>query len=166
MTIKKLFQLFVIIALISCNQTNQNQSVIKNDDELTSNIELLFDKYLENKWDGSELYAEDVVCKINNLEFSGRDNLMKGFKDHHDFLYDNIAIKEMKVYTTYFADGETWSNAWFTWTGTGKTTGNDYSNRGHFDYKWEDGKIVELLAYYSEDAGNTEAAAYAATQQE
>jgi len=70
------------------------------------------------------------------------------------------------VHTNYFADGEIWTNAWFTWTGTGKTTGTDYSNRGHFDYKWEDGKIVELLAYYSETAEMTETAALKAATKE
>ena len=48
--------------------------------------------------------------------------------------------------------------------GLEKLTGNDYSNRGHFDYKWEDGKIVELLAYYSETVENTESAAFEASQ--
>ena len=68
------------------------------------------------------------------------------------------------MHTNYFANGEIWSNAWFTWTGTGKTTGDDYSNRGHFDYKWENGKIVELLAYYSENAEAKEAKAYSEAQ--
>ena len=50
---------------------------------------------------------------------------------------------------------------WFTWTGDGQTTGDSYSNRGHFGYKWEDGRIAELHGW-SEDVQNTEAAAYAA----
>ena len=49
--------------------------------------------------------------------------------------------------------------------GTGKTTGEEYTNRGHFDYKWENGKIVELWAYYSEYADSNETAAYQAAQE-
>ena len=44
-------------------------------------------------------------------------------------------------------------------------SGEEYSNRGHFDYRWEDGKIVELLAYFSEYPESTETAAYAASQE-
>ena len=38
-------------------------------------------------------------------------------------------------------------------------------NRAHFDYKWENGKIVKLLAYYSEYADLKESAAFQATQE-
>ena len=89
---------------------------------------------------------------------------MQGFQAHHDVLYDNITIEDLYVHTNYFTSGDIWSNAWFTWKGTGKTTGEEYSNRGHFDYKWEDGKIAILQAYYSEYAEQNEAAAYAASQ--
>ncbi len=162
---KNLLMLLLVFTLVGCsNQTKQ--SIIKTDDELSANIEYLFEKYVDNDFDVSEYYADDIVCKINNIEFSGYDNLIPGFKAHHDILYNNINIEDMYIHTNYFADGEIWTNAWFTWTGTGKTTGNEYSNRGHFDYKWEDGKIVELLAYYSETAEMTEAAAYEATNME
>ena len=53
-----------------------------------------------------------------------------------------------------------WSRAGY-WTGNGQTTG-DYSSRGHFSYKWQDGVIAELHGYWSEDAQNAEAAAYTA----
>ena len=149
------------MALLGC--ADNNQSVIKTDDELSSNIKYLMEKYEKNEFDVSELYADDMVSRINNMELQGYDNLMPGFKAHHDFLYENIKINDLYVHTNYFADGEIWSNAWFTWTGTGKTTGEEYSNRGHFDYRWEDGKIVELLAYYSESAENNEIAAYTAS---
>ena len=149
------------MSLLGCAENNQ--SVIKTDDELSSNIKYLMEKYEKNEFDVSELYADDMVSRINNIELQGYDNLMPGFKAHHDILYENIKINDLYVHTNYFADGEIWSNAWFTWTGTGKTTGEEYSNRGHFDYRWEDGKIVELLAYYSESAENNEIAAYTAS---
>ena len=159
---KHFFVLLLVVTLAGCTETKH--SVIKTDDELTAKIHLLFDKYVDNDFNVSEFYAEDIVCKINNMEFKGYENLISGFQAHHNFLYEDINIKERYVHTNYFSNGEIWSNAWFTWIGTGKTTGNDYSNRGHFDYKWEDGKIVELLAYYSETVENTESAAFEASQ--
>ena len=50
---------------------------------------------------------------------------MQGFQAHHDVLYDNITIEDLYVHTNYFTSGDIWSNAWFTWKGTGKTTGED-----------------------------------------
>ena len=41
---KKLYFLILSILLIGC--ANTEQSVIKNDDELTSKIKVLFDKYV------------------------------------------------------------------------------------------------------------------------
>ncbi len=125
------------ILLLSCNETNH--AVVKVDDELSSNIKLLIEKYVENDFDVSDYYTDDVITRINNLEISGYDNLMQGFQAHHEVLYDNITIEDLYVHTNYFTSGDIWSNAWFTWKGTGKTTGEEYSNRGHFDYKWEDG---------------------------
>ena len=160
------FTLCATAMLFGCAPAEQDgaleQSTVRTDDELSAKIELLFDKYIQNEWDVMDLYAEDVVCKINNVEFSGRDNLMGGFKMHHDALYSNIAIKDMRIQSEYWSDGEIWSRSWFTWTGDGQTTGDSYSNRGHFGYKWEDGRIAELHGYWSEDVQNTEAAAYAA----
>ena len=159
---KQLLTIFLCISLLGCNETNQ--SVIKTDDELSSNIKFLLEKYVKNEFDVSELYSKDLISRINNMEINGYDNLIPGFKAHHEILYNNINIKDLYVHTNYFSNGEIWSNAWFTWTGTGKTTGDDYSNRGHFDYKWENGKIVELLAYYSENAEAKEAKAYSEAQ--
>ena len=154
---KYIFNVLVCFLLIGC--TNSEQSIVKTDDELTSNIKLLFDKYVENDFDVSDYYAADLVAKVNNEEINGLNNLLKGFKAHHELLYNDIAVNDVYVHTNYFSSGDIWSNAWFTWSGTGKTTGENYTNRGHFDYKWENGKIVELLAYFSEESQNKEVAA-------
>ena len=78
---------------------------------------------------------------------------------------DLLSVDDLYVHTNYFSDGEVWSNSWFTWSGVGKTTGVEYTNRAHFDYKWENGKIVEMLAYYSEYADLKESAALQAAQE-
>ena len=152
-----------VVALFGCageaTHDHSQLSLVKTDDENSANVELLFDKYVGNEWDVMNLYAEDVLCRINNTEFSGRDNLMGGFKMHHDALYSNIAVADMRIHTEYWSDGEVWSRSWFTWTGQGQTTGADYSNRGHFSYQWKDGQIAEIHGYWSEDIQNAEVAA-------
>ena len=78
------FTLCATAMLFGCAPADQDgameQSTVRTDDELSAKIELLFDKYIQNEWDVMDLYAEDVVCKINNVEFSGRDNLMADSK--------------------------------------------------------------------------------------
>ena len=74
------------------------------------------------------------------------------------------SLKDLYVHTNYFANGEIWSNVWSTWTGTGKTTGKEYSSRIHFDYKWENGKIVVVQGYFDESSEKMEIAAYTEAQ--
>ncbi len=159
---KQLLTIFFCISLLGCNETNQ--SVIKTDDELSSNIKLLFEKYENNDFEVSQYYIDDVISRFNNTEITGFENLTAGFKAHHDMLYKDIELKNVYVHTNYFASGEIWSNAWFTWTGTGKTTGKEYSNRAHFDYKWENGKIVVVQGYFDEAIEKMEIAAYTEAQ--
>jgi len=158
---KYLYTLLLCTVLISC--TNTNQSVIKTDDDLSAQIKLQYENYAANDFSFSEQYSEDVVAKINNIIIEGKDDLMTGWKSHHEILYSNINIEDVYIHTNYFSDGRVWTNAWFTWSGVGQTTGEQYVNRGHFDYRWEDGKIVELLAYFDETQENSEVAAYTAS---
>jgi len=89
---------------MSCNESNH--AVVKVDDELSSNIKLLIEKYVENDFDVSDFYTDDVVTRINNLEFTGYENLMQGFQAHHDVLYDNITVEDLYVHTNYFTSGD------------------------------------------------------------
>ena len=155
---KPLLTILAIWALTSCSETPQ--SVIKTDDNLTANIKLILEKYEKNDLDVSGYYADSVICKLNNTTFTGYHNLKSGLQAQHDVLYDNIKIDDLYIHTNYFVDGEKWTRAWFNWIATGKTTGNDYVNRVHFDYKWENGKIVEFLAYFPEKGEAEEIAAY------
>ena len=156
--------IYVIIFAILIGCADTNQSILKTDDELSSNIKMLVEKYENNDFEVSQYYANDVITRLNNTELNGFETLAAGFKAHHDMLYNNIELKDIYVHTNYFASGEIWSNAWFTWTGTGKTTGKEYSNRGHFDYKWENGKIVVVQGYFDEAIEKMEIAAYTEAQ--
>ena len=159
---KYIYSILLCTIFLGC--TNSNQSIIKTEDDLSSNIKNGFESYASNDFSFSDQYSEDVVSRINNMVIDGRDNLMSGWKAHHDLLYKDINIQDVYVHTNYFNNGEVWSNAWFTWNATGQITGEEYSNRGHFDYKWEDGKIVEVLAYFSEYPDNNEGKALAESQ--
>tara|TARA_B100000965_G_scaffold280372_1_gene238203 strand:+ start:391 stop:879 length:489 start_codon:yes stop_codon:yes gene_type:complete len=158
---KYLYSIILCALLIGC--TNSNQSIIKTDDDLSAKISLQYENYVANDFSFSDQYSENVVARINNTVIEGKDNLMTGWKAHHEVLYSNINIEEVYIHTNHFVDGAVWTNAWLTWSGKGQTTGEEYTNRAHFDYKWEEGKIVELLAYFDETAENGEIAAYTAS---
>ena len=65
---KLLYTITLSALLISC--ANTNQSVLKTDDELTSTINLLFDKYVANDFELSDYYADDVVARVNNQKMT------------------------------------------------------------------------------------------------
>ena len=147
------FTMCATAMLFGCAPADQDGamelSTVKTDDELSAKIELLFDKYIQNEWDVMDLYAEDVVCKINNVEFSGRDNLMGGFKC-----------------TTMLSTATSPSRTCAFNQNTG-VTGKFVSLLVHLDRRWpnlgrqllqpalwlqvEDGRIAELHGYWSED---------------
>ena len=56
--------------------------------------------------------------------------------------------------------GEVWTSQWSDWSGISKITGDTLSNPSFFGYKWEENKIVEILAIFSDDAFNKELAIY------
>ena len=54
---------------------------------------------------------------------------------------------------------DVWTNYWFTWSATGNFTGQELKIKGHFDYEWKDGKIVQALGYFADEQFNKEYAA-------
>ena len=106
------------------DSASTEQSVVSTDDDRSAQIELLFDKYVLNEWDVMDMYAENVLCKINNVEFSGRDNLMGGFKMHHDALYSEIAIDDASIQNLTVTEALNVSNSGLS-TFSGRADFND-----------------------------------------
>ena len=125
----------------------------------------MIEKQLINLLLEKDFYEENKGRVSKSMFTNGTGKLYETITKAHSDSESNISIDELYVHTNYFSDGEVWSNSWFTWSAVGKTTGEEYTNRAHFVYKWENGKIVELLAYYSEYADLKESAALQATQE-
>ena len=75
---KFLYTIILSVLLLSC--ANTNQSIVKSDDELSSTITLLFDKYVANDFEISDYYADDVIARVNNQELNGYENLIADTK--------------------------------------------------------------------------------------
>ena len=169
---KKLLLLLIIITSVSCNQTNV--TIVEFEDEKSNAIRGHYQHYLNNDIEGlKKLWADDdkIVLWLGSVEQSPLSELIGLIGAQHT-AFDNIQLLNIQgadepiyVETKTYQSGQTWTNTWFKWSAVGKTTGEEYTNRAHFDYKWENGKIVELLAYYSEYADLKESAALQAAQE-
>ena len=57
--------------------------------------------------------------------------------------YENVENIERATTTTTFDDGNVYSNYWFTWKATSKSTGVTISNPVHSWFKWDGDKVSE-----------------------
>ena len=150
-----LILLFVAPTLIF---SQKSAGTLSREDDLSKTAIAMSDDYANNNhtlW--NEKLSDKAIVRVNNTVMDGK-TVKEVFKSHHT-IFNNIKINDSYAHTNYFKGGDTWTNNWFTWEGTGNKTGIRISNRCHFDYKWENGKIVEMSCYFDTTALNMELAA-------
>ena len=154
---KKTLLLILLVAptLTFCQKS---AGLLSQVDELSLIAQELDADYASNEhtlWD--KTLSDNAVVYLNNSKMDGK-TVKEIFKSHHT-MFNDIEILDLYAHTNYFKDGNIWTNTWFTWEGTGNKTGVRYSNRGNNNYKWENGKIVEMNCYNDTTALNMELAA-------
>ena len=150
-----LLLLLVTPALTFCQKS---AGLLSQVDDLSLIAQELDADYASNKhtlWD--KTLSDNAIVRVNNTVIDGK-TVKEIFKSHHT-IFNDIEILDGYAHTNYFKNGNIWTNKWFTWEGTGNKTGIRYSNRSHFDYRWENGKIVEMGCYFDTTALNMELAA-------
>ena len=128
---------------------------IKDTDKYSKTVINMNETYANNDhsvWD--EMLSDDAKVYLNNTVVDGK-TVKEAFKGHHS-IFNDIKIIEAYAHTNYFKSGDVWTNNWFIWMGTGNKTGIRFSNRAHFDMKWDNGKIIEMLCYFDNTALNME----------
>ena len=150
---------------VACEQpTNENAGVIQRTDDLSAKVLDLAKEYQNNSYELSrELYSDTVQTRFNSTTIDGLSDLIDGWKQQH-VVFSDIKMSNPYVHTNYFSNGGIWSNFWFTWSATSNATGNQLEIRAHFDYKWEDGKIVISQGFFSDEEFNKEMAAAMTTE--
>jgi len=136
----------------------KSAGTLSQEDDLSKIAQELDADYASNShslW--NEKLSDNAIVRVNNTVMDGK-TVKEIFKSHHT-IFNDIEILDGYAHTNYFKDGNIWTNKWFTWEGTGNKTGIRYSNRSHFDYRWENGKIVEMGCYFDTTALNMELAA-------
>ena len=149
----------------ACEQsTSENAGVIQRTDDLSAKVLDLAKEYQNNSYELSrELYSDTVQTRFNSTTIDGLSDLIDGWKQQH-VVFSDIKMSNPYVHTNYFSNGGIWSNFWFTWSATSNATGNQLEIRAHFDYKWEDGKIVISQGFFADEEFNKEMAAAMTTE--
>ena len=154
---KKILYIF-LLTIPTLTFCQKSAGLLSRVDDLSVIAKELGPDYASNKhtlWD--KTLSDNAIVRLNNTVMDGK-TAKEIFKSHHT-IFNDIEILDAYAHTNYFKDGNIWTNTWFTWEGTGNKTGVRYSNRCHFDYRWENGKIVEMLIFADNTALNMELAA-------
>ena len=149
----------------ACEQpAGENAGIIQRTDDLSAKVLDLATEYQNNSYELSrELYSDTVQTRFNSTAIDGLSDLIDGWKQQH-VVFSDIKMSNPYVHTNYFSNGGIWSNFWFTWSATSNATGNQLEIRAHFDYKWEDGKIVVSQGFFADEEFNKEMAAATKTE--
>ena len=159
---KKLFLLLCLSTLIvACNQnTNQSKDdnpmsgYIKGDDLYTQGVHKFMKAYTDNNINAAaDIFAENAIFAVNDAKMS-IDDMMNGFAAGHQF-FDNISHNNVDIATMYYNDGKIFTNVWYDWSGTSKSTGEVLELRGYGWFKWENGKVVEAYNAFDPTAYNS-----------
>jgi hypothetical protein len=78
----------------------------------------------------------------------------------------NIQGLDAPIYveTKTYESGETWTNTWFRWSATGKTSGNLIEIPVHISFRWDNGEIVEEVHLFDPTLMQSELELFASTQ--
>ena len=149
----------------ACEQpAGENAGIIQRTDDLSAKVLDLATEYQNNSYELSrELYSDTVQTRFNSTAIDGLSDLIDGWKQQH-VVFSDIKMSNPYVQTNYFSNGGIWSNFWCTWSATSNATGNQLEIRAHFDYKWEDGKIVVSQGFFADEEFNKEMAAAMKTE--
>ena len=136
---------------VGCEQPpSESAGVIQRTDDLSTKVKQIAEDYVSKNFEiANETYSDTVQARFNSTEVQGKENLIGGWHVEHK-VFSDISIEDQYAHTNYFSGGNIWTNHWFTWSATANETGEKLQIRAHFDYKWEDGKIVIAQAFFSD----------------
>tara|TARA_Y100000996_G_scaffold357501_1_gene298761 strand:- start:2282 stop:2791 length:510 start_codon:yes stop_codon:yes gene_type:complete len=162
---KIIYLMSLSLALYSCEAPKSvTTTTVTNEDNKSIAIAKLMKGYVENNFDGG-IIAENCIVRFNNIELGKKD--FEGLAPFHHSMFDNIKFPDGWIETVEYhgenwkeGNGQVWTNQWTEWTATSKISGETHSNRSHFNYKWENEKIVEINALFSDLWYDKEVKAY------
>ena len=147
----------ITLFLISCDAPKNNFGYVSVDDEKSRNVVKIFEA-VEDEEIGflKEIFSKDLEFKDPNGTILNKDEFIAGVENIFD-LFEDIEFEDsefvdydgLAVETTYYTNGQVWTNIWSTFEGKGKYTGNDVSFPFHISYLWDGDKIIGEIQFFS-----------------
>tara|TARA_B000000475_G_scaffold138401_1_gene111588 strand:- start:683 stop:1177 length:495 start_codon:yes stop_codon:yes gene_type:complete len=147
----------ITMFLISCDAPKNNFGYVSIDDEKSRNVVKIFEA-VEDEEIGflKEIFSKDLEFKDPNGTILNKDEFIAGVENIFD-LFEDIEFEDsefvdydgLAVETTYYTNGQIWTNIWSTFEGKGKYTGNDVSFPFHISYLWDGDKIIGEIQFFS-----------------
>jgi len=147
----------IALFLISCDAPKNNFGYVSIDDEKSRNVVKIFEA-VEDEEIGflKEIFSKDLEFKDPNGTILNKDEFIAGVENIFD-LFEDIEFEDsefvdydgLAVETTYYTNGQVWTNIWSTFEGKGKYTGNEVSFPFHISYLWDGDKIIGEIQFFS-----------------
>ena len=147
----------ITLFLISCDAPKNNFGYVSIDDEKSRKIVELFEA-VEDEDIGflKEIFSKNLEFKDPNGTILNKDEFIAGVENIFD-LFEDIEFEDsefvdydgLAVETTYYTNGQVWTNIWSTFEGKGKYTGNEVSFPFHISYLWDGDKIIGEIQFFS-----------------
>ena len=151
------YLLIITLFLISCDAPKNNFGYVSIDDEKSRNVVKIFEA-VEDEEIGflKEIFSKDLEFKDPNGTILNKDEFIAGVENIFD-LFEDIEFEDsefvdydgLAVETTYYTNGQVWTNIWSTFEGKGKYTGNEVSFPFHISYLWDGDKIIGEIQFFS-----------------
>ena len=151
------YLLMITLFLISCDAPKNNFGYVSIDDEKSRNVVKIFEA-VEDEEIGflKEIFSKDLEFKDPNGTILNKDEFIAGVENIFD-LFEDIEFEDsefvdydgLAVETTYYTNGQVWTNIWSTFEGKGKYTGNEVSFPFHISYLWDGDKIIGEIQFFS-----------------
>ena len=154
----------ITMFLISCDAPKNNFGYVSIDDEKSRNVVKIFEA-VEDEEIGflKEIFSKDLEFKDPNGTILNKDEFIAGVENIFD-LFEDIEFEDsefvdydgLAVETTYYTNGQVWTNIWSTFEGKGKYTGNEVSFPFHISYLWSGDKIIGEIQFFTTKVFDTE----------
>ena len=144
---KNFLLIILSITIFSCADNTSKKSefqvgIVEMNDSKSQAMDNFTKAYLENNLETQiDLFTEDAIIHINSNDVTPAQ-MIEVFSSEKEF-YENVENIERATATMTFEDGNVYSNYWFTWKATSKSTGVTISNPVHSWFKWDGDKVSE-----------------------
>ena len=133
--------------LASCVSAPNNapwSGVVDELDPRTAKVRAMCDAYFVNDMDSwAKHFADDATASVNDVGYTIAE-LKTTFGAGHA-LFTAITHEDVTCTTMRYNNGEVFTNYWYVWSGTVRSTGEQLKIKGYAWFRWDGEQIVEFF---------------------